>query len=371
MAASSPRCRALAEFLSSRGEPTWRLQQILHGAYKSYAHTWHRLDSVPSGLKWHLTDRFGKYISSLAPGEVVEGDYAQKVLLKCTKDSARVEAVSLKFHSHQSLCISSQVGCAFKCAFCATGKVGLKRQMSADEISDQVLYFLQKKQKVDGVSFMGMGEPLANPKIFDALRILTSPELYGFSTRRMNISTVGVIPGILKLTEDFPQVNLAFSLHSPFTEERNKLVPLNKMYSIAQVFEVLDRRILKTGRRVWICYLLLQGQNDSLDHARAIVQLLQERPLETRYLYHVNLLPYNVGRSVSETFARAEENGVEAFRQVLLENRISCSYRNSFGHSIDAACGQLYAGYEEKGGDAAPLPLVSGPVGQVTAPLAA
>merc|ERR1719333_1368989 len=106
-----------------------------------------------------------------------------------------------------------------------------------------------------------MGEPLANPKIFDAIRVLTDPDLFGLSMRRMNVSTVGVLPGIHKLTQDFPQVNLAFSLHSPFTEERNRLVPLNRMYSTSQVFEVLDRRIQRTGRRVWICYLLLRGQN--------------------------------------------------------------------------------------------------------------
>merc|ERR1711957_852575 len=136
-----------------------------------------------------------------------------------------------------------------------------------------------------------MGEPLANPRLFDSLRVLTDPELYGFSARRMNVSTVGVIPGILKLTEDFPQVNLAFSLHSPFTEERNKLVPLNRMYPMANIFEVLDARIQKTGRRIWIGYLLLEGMNDSLEHARALVQLIKERPAEIRYLYHVNLLP--------------------------------------------------------------------------------
>jgi len=265
----------------------------------------------------------------------------------------------LQFHSHRSLCISSQVGCAFKCGFCATGRVGLMRQLDADDISDQVLYFMQRGQKIDGVSFMGMGEPLANPKTFDALRMLTSPDMFGFSSRRMNISTVGVIPGIVKLTNELPQINLAFSLHSPFTEERNRLVPLNRMYPMKEVFDVLDQRIRKTGRRIWICYLVLQGQNDSEDHARALVQLIKDRPTETRYLYHINLLPYNVARSVPENFLRAEVNSVEVFQRILQENRISCSYRNSFGHGIDAACGQLYAGYEDKlkGAAATPMPL--------------
>jgi len=326
----------------------------LHGIYKNHARKWHSIEGIPAGLKWRLKDRFGKFISSFKPKSIAEGDFAQKVLLQSFRDDARVEAVSLQFRSHRSLCISSQVGCAFQCAFCATGKVGLKRQLDADEISDQVLHFLQLGQKIDGVSFMGMGEPLANPKVFNSLRVLTSPELYGFSSRRMNISTVGVIPGILKLTEELPQVNLAFSLHSPFTEERNRLVPLNRMYPMEQVFECLDRRIRKTGRRVWIAYLMLQGQNDTGDHARALVQMLKDRPSETRYLYHVNLLPYNVGRAVPDQYARAGENGVQNFQKILQENSISCSYRNSFGHGIDAACGQLYAGYESSLQKAAP-----------------
>lgn len=352
----SPRCRDLAEFLTSKGEPPWRLRQVLHGIYKAYRPKWHKLEELPISLRWNLKERFGKYILSYARETVSEGDFAQKCLLRAFRDEARVEAVSLKFHNHRSLCISSQVGCAFQCAFCATGRVGLKRQLDADEITDQVLYFLQQGQKIDGVSFMGMGEPLANPRVFDALRMLTSPKLFGFSARRMNISTVGIIPGILKLTEEFPQVNLAFSLHSPFAEERNRLVPLNRMFPMAEVFDVLDRRIRQTGRRVWVVYLMLEGQNDSDEHARGLVQKLKERPSETRYLYHVNLLPYNVGRAVPDHFARVAAPQVEAFQKVLQQNGISSSYRNSFGHGIDAACGQLYAGYADvRGGVPGPL----------------
>lgn len=205
---------------------------------------------------------------------------------------------------------------------------------------------------------MGMGEPLANPRVFDALRVLTAPELFGMSARRLNVSTVGVVPGILKLTEDFPQVNLAFSLHSPFTEERNRLVPLNRMYPMAQVFEVLDQRIRRTGRRVWVAYLMLQGLNDSREHAQALASLIKERPSETRYLYHINLLPYNVGRSVPTRFARAEATEIEVFQQILQQSGISSSFRNSFGHGIDAACGQLYAGYESKRIGSSEPPLV-------------
>eukprot|EP00427_Karlodinium_veneficum_P035249 CAMPEP_0169294334 /NCGR_PEP_ID=MMETSP1016-20121227/63849_1 /TAXON_ID=342587 /ORGANISM="Karlodinium micrum, Strain CCMP2283" /LENGTH=338 /DNA_ID=CAMNT_0009385247 /DNA_START=141 /DNA_END=1153 /DNA_ORIENTATION=+ len=316
------------------------------------------MEDIPIGLRLSLEDRFGRHVTSFSPESKSEGDNAQKVLFRSKKDDVRVEAVSLRFQTHRSLCISSQAGCAFQCAFCATGKVGLKRQLDADEVSDQVLYFLQKQQKIDGVSLMGMGEPLANPRIFDAIRVLTHSSLFSFSSRRLNVSTVGVVPGILKLTEDFPQVNLAFSLHSPFTEERNRLVPLNRMYPMAQVFDVLDQRIRRTGRRVWVAYLLLQGQNDSLDHAKALASLIRSRPMETRYLYHVNLLPYNVGKNVPNRYSRTGEAEIETFQQVLQQAGISSSYRNSFGHGIDAACGQLFAGYEASNRGAGPPPLV-------------
>lgn len=349
MVSVSPRCIALGEFLASIGEPRWRLRQVLQGIYAEHTHKWHNFEHLPVGLRMRLKERFGKYVLGYRPLSAREGDFAQKVLLESRRDAVRVEAVSLKFRTHRSLCISSQVGCAFQCAFCATGRVGLKRQLDADEICDQVLFFLQKGQKIDGVSFMGMGEPLANPRVFDALSVLTSPELFGISPRRLNVSTVGVIPGIMKLTEKFPQANLAFSLHSPFPEERNRLVPLNRMYPIAQVLEVLDQHIQLTGRRVWIGYLLMRGQNDSLEHARALAMLIRERPSHVRYLYHINLLPYNTGRAVPEHFARTDSTQVEAFRRVLQENSITSSFRNSFGHSIDAACGQLFADYEDAG----------------------
>jgi len=362
MAASlSPRCRQITEFLASRGEPAWRVKQVIHGIYKSHAAKWHSISGLPTGLQYHLKQRFGKFCLNWKPVSMSEGDFAQKALLESHRDQSRIEAVSLKFQTHRSLCISSQVGCAFQCSFCATGKVGLKRQLDADDIADQVMYFMQRGQKIDSVSLMGMGEPLANPKVFDALKVLTDPELVGLSRRRINVSTVGVVPGILRLTEELPQVNLAFSLHSPFPEERSKIVPLNRMYPMSQVFDVLDRRIQKTGRRVWIGYLMLRGENDSQDHARALVQLIKARPVESRYLYHVNLLPYNIARSVGDSFARASAESIESFQQTLQQNGISSSFRNSFGSGIDAACGQLFAGYESKGVSSksmAPAPLV-------------
>eukprot|EP00397_Hematodinium_sp_SG-2012_P047890 GEMP01054640.1.p1 GENE.GEMP01054640.1~~GEMP01054640.1.p1 ORF type:complete len:462 (+),score=95.63 GEMP01054640.1:10-1395(+) len=344
---ASPRCSKVLAFLERRGEPAFRQKQVVEGIYKVKAHKWHAIYNLPQSVRWALKQEFGKYTSSIAPVEVKESKFANKVLFRCHSDNQKIEAVSLKFNTHRSLCISSQVGCAFACSFCATGAIGFNRQLTADELADQVIYFLGRGEEVDSVSFMGMGEPLGNPKLFDAIDILTDPSMLAMSRRRMNVSTIGVLPGIVKLTEKYPQVNLAFSLHSPFTEQRNKLVPLNRMYPFQEIFPVLDDRIKKTGRRIWVAYLLLKDVNDSKDHAEALAEIIRNRPVETKYLYHINLLPYNpTEQGASEGYKMSVQ--VELFRSILRANNISSSYRNAFGVDIDAACGQLYATYEAK-----------------------
>jgi adenine C2-methylase RlmN of 23S rRNA A2503 and tRNA A37 len=278
----------------------------------------------------------------------VEANFAQKVILAAREDGILVEAVSLQFRQHRCVTISSQAGCSLKSPSTAIGRASLKRQLSADEIADQVLHFMQCGQKVAGVSFAGMGEPLANPRVFDALQILTAPKLVGLSSRRINISTVGIIPGIVKLTNEFPQVNLAFSLHTPFNHERNDLVPLNRMYPLENVFDALDQHILKTGRRVWISYFLLEGKTNTLEHAKALAKLIRDRKKDIRYLYHVNLLTHN-------SLDSSIRQGVEGFQQVLQQNGVSSSYRKSFGQGLSTVCDQIFTGYESFDVAAAPV----------------
>ncbi|VWU53281.1 radical SAM protein, putative, partial [Hepatocystis sp. ex Piliocolobus tephrosceles] len=206
-----------------------------------------------------------------------------------------IEATALDFGSHTSLCISSQIGCSFGCKFCATGQIGIKRQLDLDEITDQLLYFQSKNVYIKNVSFMGMGEPLANPYVFDAIQFFNNNKFFAISSRRINVSTVGILPGIKKLNDKFSQVNLSFSLHSPFTEERDQLMPVNRLFPFNEVFDLLDDRIAKTGRRVWISYILIKDLNDSKEHAEALCDHICKRPSTIRYLYNVCLIPYNKG----------------------------------------------------------------------------
>jgi len=319
------------------------IKQLLKAVYGSNINRFQDMRELSGDLRGRLVERFGETYTTLRPVANQDSAQASKVLFEC-HDKERIEAVALSFRNHKSLCISSQVGCAFGCQFCESGKVGLKRQLTVSEITDQVYHFRCAK-KLGSVSFMGMGEPLSNPKVFDAISALTSPDQIGMSASRINVSTIGIVPGIKKLNEVHPQVNLAFSLHSPFPDQRRELMPIEKAYPFLQTFEALDERIRRTKNRIWIAYLLLKGVNDSADHARALVDIIKRRPAELRYLYHLNLLPYNPGRT-PQSLNRVDD--ISNFRRIIENAGIANSYRNSFGRTIDAACGQLYAEYESK-----------------------
>jgi 23S rRNA (adenine-C8)-methyltransferase len=335
------RINQIVNHLADCGHPPRVRKQLLHSIYRKGVIKFQDMSEISTGIRSSLVDKFGMSAGTLDVVSAQSGDFATKSLLSCKIDGAKIEAVSLAFKNHNSLCISSQVGCAFGCAFCATGKVGFKRQLSSSEISDQVLLLNKSNMSV---SFMGMGEPLGNPKVFDAISAITSPDQINVPPSRVNISTIGIMPAIAKLTEVHPRVNLTYSLHSPFPEQRIELMPIERVYPFKSVFEQLDNRIRITKNRIWIAYLLLEGINDSSEHARALVNLIKDRPSEVRYLYHLNLLPYNEAKSVSGGLKRV--SNISEFKNILDKASISNSYRNSFGRGIDAACGQLYAEYE-------------------------
>ncbi|SOV24808.1 radical SAM protein, putative [Plasmodium sp. DRC-Itaito] len=344
----SKRYISLIKMMERKKFEKYRLKQIMDNIYKGKIIEINKMKNIPTEIRRELKNIFPNNILSIKPIKELKYDRAYKVLFQC-KDNEKIEATSLDFGSHKSLCISSQIGCSFGCKFCATGQIGIKRQLDIDEITDQLLYFQSKGVDIKNVSFMGMGEPLANPYVFDSIQFFNDNNLFSISNRRINISTVGLLPGIKKLNNIFPQVNLSFSLHSPFTEERDQLVPINKLFPFNEVFDLLDERIAKTGRRVWISYILIKNLNDSKDHAEALSDHICKRPNNIRYLYNVCLIPYNKAKNVDENFHRLDETEkILQFEKILKKSGISFFYRNSFGYSIDAACGQLYADYEPK-----------------------
>jgi 23S rRNA (adenine-C8)-methyltransferase len=322
-------------------QPAYRFQQIADAIFKQRIGEYDRMTMLPKGLRDELIEILGEHVLKITPIMQKTSKQVNKVLFAIA-GGERVEAVQLSYeHGWQSYCISSQCGCGYGCSFCATGTIGLKRNLTADEIADQLLYFHLNGQALDSVSFMGMGEALANPHIFDALAILTDPRTFGLGHRRITVSTIGILPGIERLMKEFPQINLTFSLHSPFDEQRSELMPVNNRFPLQDVLTTLDNHIRNTGRKVYIAYILLLGENDSKEHAEAVAALLKGRgPWE--YLYHVNLIPYNSTDVTPQSYLQSDGDRVKMFVRILKSKGINVTVRTQFGTDISAACGQLY-----------------------------
>ncbi len=330
--------RILAELNAS----PYRYRQVLDGMYKQYIKKYADFTILPTELREKLSKELGPTVLTLKNIYETKDGQALKVLFE-TQGKNRIETVLMDFDSHKSLCVSSQSGCALGCTFCATGAIGFKENLSAGELADQILYFLQEGHTIDSVSFMGMGEPFANPHFFDAIKIITSADMLNFGQRRLSVSTVGIIPGIERLSAEYPQINLAFSLHSPFQSQRLALMPITKAYPIAHVMAVLKRNIQKNNRKIFIAYVLLDGVNDSLDHAKALVGLIKNQK-EKMYLYHINVIRFNPSTSFIQ-YNKTSAEKVAAFRQVLADAGVNNTLRQNFGLKIDAACGQLFGKY--------------------------
>ena len=235
-------------------------------------------------------------------------------------------------------CISTQVGCAMGCVFCASGVAGLKRHLAPEEIVSQVLTgraMLDEGEQLRNVVLMGMGEPLHN---YDAtarvLAVLTRPDGVGLSSRRVTVSTSGLVPEIDRLGKDFAgQITLAVSLHATNDERRSALMPINKKYPIAELMASLRRYPMPKRRRITIEYTLVRGQNDTVEEAKALAQLLRGIPVK------VNLIPMNPIEA--STLGPTDDEGVRRFQRVLLDAGYSCFIRRRRGDDVDAACGQL------------------------------
>jgi 23S rRNA (adenine2503-C2)-methyltransferase len=237
-----------------------------------------------------------------------------------------------------TLCISTQVGCAMGCVFCASGKSGLRRGLKAHEIIAQVLTakrHLEPNEWLRNIVFMGMGEPLHHyDETALAIRLIMNPEGIAIGPRRITVSTVGLVPGIKKLAHDFQgKLGLAISLHAPNDEIRSKIVPMNERYSIDDILAALRAYPLPKRRRITIEYTLIQGVNDSPEHAQQLARLL--RGLRVK----VNLIPMN--SIIDSTLTASSVERVDRFAQVLSDARVSCSQRKRRGDDVAAACGQL------------------------------
>ena len=336
----------IQEFLKQNKFPNYRMKQITNAIFSGRINNFNEITVLPKSLRDMLIEEFGESILNIVPLKAQQSTQVSKVLFGISGDE-KIETVNMKYKAGwESFCISSQCGCDFGCKFCATGDIGLKRNLTSDEITDQILYFHLQGHSIDSISFMGMGEALANVQVFDALNVLTDPALFALSPRRLSISTIGIIPNIKKLTQNYPQVNLTFSLHSPFNEQRSELMPINERYPLSDVMDTLDEHIRVTSKKVYIAYIMLHGVNDSIEHAKEVVNLLRGR-YRSGNLYHVNIIRYNPTVSSRMRFEEANEKCLVNFYKELKSAGIKVTIRSQFGIDIDAACGQLYGNYQK------------------------
>ena len=284
-------------------------------------------------------DRTRKLVLSLFDGGQVEC-----VLIPMTVSDADADAVAVDDDeaepaaSRVTLCVSTQVGCAMGCVFCASGRAGLKRGLTAGEIVAQVLVakgFLESGERLHSLVFMGMGEPLHHyDQTARALRLLSHPQGQNLSLRRITVSTVGLVPGLERLGRDFGgKVGLAVSLHGPNDAVRGALVPMNRRYPVAALMGALRAYPLPRRRRITIEYTLIEGQNDGLEHARELTGLLRGLPVK------VNLIPMNPVAGLP--WCSPSGDRVDAFQKILVNAGYSCFVRKRRGDDVDAACGQL------------------------------
>jgi 23S rRNA (adenine2503-C2)-methyltransferase len=333
----------LSVLLRSWGEPPYRARQVWEWLWRHLVSDFSQMTNLPQALQARLAEEFTA--REPAPGalqlDAEEG--TEKVLLHLA-DGEAIEAVLMREDDRRTVCISTQVGCPVSCAFCATGKMGYVRDLTAAEIAGQVLHFARRLreagERVTHVVIMGMGEPLLNYEAtLRAVRNLNDPRGFALGARRFTISTVGVVPGIYQLAEEGLQVNLAVSLHAPYDKLREELVPLARRWPIREVLVAADAYVAATGRRVTYEYVLLSGVNDGLTEARRLARLLRGR------LAHVNLIPFNPAPGLE--FKRPSEVRVEAFKKELLRHGVDVTVRRSRGVKIQAGCGQLRAHHIE------------------------
>ncbi len=330
----------LADRLGAWGYPKYRVDQIWHAAFVDLATDYAAVSTLPLDLRQELS-RSLPLAPCLAERSLESPDGLTRKTVLRLADGETVEVVMMDYSERASVCISSQVGCAVGCPFCATGQAGFVRNLSSGEIVAQVLYAARDVRSIarplSNVVFMGMGEPFANPDaVFQAIRTLNDPRGFGLGARSFTISTAGVVPGIDRLAADPLQVNLAVSLHAADDALRNVLVPLNRKYPLDILMAACRRYAARTHRRITFEIALVAGVNDRPHHARAVAERLDEM------LCHVNLIPVNPIPERRD-FRRSPSLSVHAYAEILKAAGIPTTIRDSRGAEIAAGCGQLRA----------------------------
>ncbi|MDQ2663732.1 MAG: 23S rRNA (adenine(2503)-C(2))-methyltransferase RlmN [Candidatus Eremiobacteraeota bacterium] len=324
----------------------YRLVQIYRAAAKELIESVSDVTTLPKDLRGNL-ETTGLSFSSVEP-VVIErsADKQTSKGLFVLADGSQVEAVLMEHYGNRNtVCISSQAGCAFACAFCSTGQAGFTRNLEATEIFDQTRYFARelsaKGKRITNVVFMGMGEPFHNYEaVMGAVALLNDANGFGLGHRHITISTVGLVDKIDRFAEEGVQVNLAISLHAPNDVIRSSIMPVNRRFDTEELMAACQRYVARTRRKIFFEYVMLAGVNDSDEAARELARTM------AGHLYHVNLIPYNA--TPDGSFTGSTPEAIWKFAGILEAAGVPTTVRQNMGRDIAAACGQLRAQTQPK-----------------------
>lgn len=325
----------LIEFLGSFGKERYRSIQILRWLYQKNVQSFDGMTNLSKGFRYELSQ--ASFISTLHLLHMEEARDGTKKFLFQLEDGNRIESVLIPDKARLTLCLSTQVGCAFGCRFCLTGKIGWKRDLTTSEILNQILEVrktLPEKRLITNIVLMGMGEPLANYKnTLRAIDLMHHPDAFKFSSRKITLSTVGLIPELEQLAKEKISFRLAISLNASDEKIRSQLMPVNRRYPLKKILDLCKHFPLRPRTRITFEYVMVGGINDSPRDAKRLLSILRGIPSK------VNLIPLNESPGIP--LNRPSEEKVKQFQKIIMEGGITAIVRTSKGGEISAACGQL------------------------------
>jgi 23S rRNA (adenine2503-C2)-methyltransferase len=327
----------LVEFLGSFGKERYRSIQILRWLYQKDVESFDEMTNLSKRFRQELS-QIG-FISTLSTLNMEQARDGTKKFLFQLKDGNRIESVLIPDKTRLTLCLSTQVGCALGCRFCLTGKIGWKRDLMVSEILNQILAvrkMLPEKTSITNIVLMGMGEPLANYKnTLKAIELMAHPDAFKFSSRKITLSTVGLLPELEQLAEEKISFRLAISLNASEEETRSDLMPINRRYPLNKILALCKKFPLRPRTRITFEYVMVEGINDSSQDAKRLLKILRGIPSK------VNLIPLNEAPEIP--FKKPSEEKIKRFQEILMEGGLTAIVRTSKGREISAACGQLQA----------------------------
>ncbi|MFA5750264.1 MAG: 23S rRNA (adenine(2503)-C(2))-methyltransferase RlmN [Candidatus Shapirobacteria bacterium] len=322
----------LKDFLTKKKLPDFRYRQIVKNYFSGRYLNFDQMTNLSLDLRASLSEKFS--LLSVSEEKVIGDESTQKALLKLS-DGQKIESVLMNYEEWITACVSNQVGCSLGCSFCATGKMGFKRNLTSEEIVDQIIYWNQKiyPKYIGRIVFMGMGEPFLNwDNVLAAIKIINSPDGLNIGARKISISTAGVVDKITEFANLETQINLAISLHSANQEKRESFMPIAKQFNLDELKQACTDYVNKTNRQLFFEYALMDSNTGQQD-AQSLVKFIK-----SHHLFFLNLIPLN---PVIGGMTSASKDQQQKFLNYLNQSGIEYSLRHSFGQDLNAACGQL------------------------------